>query len=255
MPEISLADFTLAQHDCLALVGNLVGEGLVTQMTRHDEGQPAGEMALTTAHALRVAALTELAARPFLSEGKRTRLVVAAFMHDVMKLFDPQINSIVHADRLLTPEDRLVLGTHAPRGGEFVLRELAGWLAPDLLNGVAFDVAHHHTPLDMLATAGSDTDAGYTTLLQTADVTDAVILDWTRRYKPERMLSEGSIDNFGQPVVETVTKKILNGKPETALGVPLRAIVDIAVPLLPDHMAISGAILPAVPRPRDGSNN
>lgn len=243
-PEIGIAEFYAAQADCLNFVAEQVGSEVVDLLLYYPENQPENGHAPTTEHALRVATLMDLATQGFVSSPDsehpgpgRSRLVLAGFLHDVAKLVDPEINKVVHNGRTLTDDERRLVSSHAPLGGEWVTKKLADKLDPALLSGIAHDIAKHHTD-----TPERKPDSAFVHALQVADQVDAVMLDWSaaRGYKKERLTNEGLLDENGQPNPEKIIANILRGKPQRFFGLPTRRIVEIGIPLMPVFMAKAG---------------
>lgn len=244
--------FAASQAACLATTVQLVGSKVVDTMLYHvernehgdpatnDQGQlvqPAGEFAPTTLHSIRVAALMDMAVDDSCSPQalvERERLQIDGVLHDIIKLWNPKINGLVWSGRVLSDAELAFVRTHAPLGG-VCIRAFAG---PDmskadrlLLEAVADDVALHH---------GGDRMTETATLLTVADNIDAMLLDWIRTYKFKRFLRDRLLDAAGRPNVKAIKAKILQGKPETALGVSLKRMVEIGCILMPRHMAAAG---------------
>jgi len=159
---------------------------------------------------------------------------MAGFFHDVAKLLDPEINQLVNNGRTLTDDEWQIVNSHAARGGAWAMDNLTA-LESALLPGVVHDITNHHTD-----TPDSKVNSGFVHALQTADQTDAMLLDWTRTYKIARFTKEGLLDENHQPNLGAIVATIMRGKPERFFGIPTRRIVEIGVSLMPAFMAEAG---------------
>ena len=226
----------------LETTAQYAGPEVIEYMMERDAAGANGDTPVFD-HCLRVAGLMEMAMPSGIRKQDRRRLRIGGVLHDIVRVTDPTIQAMVAVGSEATAEQMAVIRTHAPLGGRYISERLlpancsaGGGQTTEkrrhkLSQGVATDVAVHHSPLPQAPRKDRECAA----VLQVADRTDAMLLDWSpaRNYKFQRMLGEGLLGDQLSPNIPLIADKILDNMPETALGIRLRHIVDLGIRLMP----------------------
>jgi hypothetical protein len=234
--EEAMTAFNVERAQVFATACEHLGTGAVWAWAATPEGQPPEDWSPTFQHQVAVAALMRMATCEAVSDSEQQVIALTGFMHDIIKLTDPEIGALVQSPRKLPAAEMAIVRRHAPLGGEFArdnLIEVDDLTIADI-DRIARAIANHHSDHK-----GDDLSV----LLQAADQAHAMLIDPSRTYRAERMASEGLLDEFGQPDVPTITDALLKDKPESIYDgrVSLHRLAHMAVQLMPPLQVPNGA--------------
>jgi hypothetical protein len=228
-PEASQQRLALEKgaSDTLDLIlNNLTTKGLQDYEKRafQEEGQPDGEFSKTFRHEIEVGALLLLAVGCEMT-------AIGGGVHDTGKGRD-EILKIVTLGRFLEDAERQIVSEHPRMGAE----DLDGAISDTELGDVAQRVAcdhHNQRPEDFLDAYDKHV-WDITSLVSVADRIQAVLLDWSRDYKADRMTREGLLDEAGRLVMDKVVAAVLKDDAGKGYGgVKVHDILDLAIACMP----------------------
>lgn len=224
-PQAAAEVFEAERAEVLNIAIHHLGGEAVWMLAGAPENQGPRELSPTFQHQVAVGALMRMATPENVSEEEQHVIALTGFLHDIVKITDPEIGGLIQAPRKLTDDEFAVVRQHAPRGGEFVRDHLQiSDLSPESLERIATAIERHHSDHE-----GDDLSA----LLQAADQGHAMLVDPHRKYRKARMQSEGLLDADGNPIISDITGILLSRKPNFVYGVPLRRLAHIAIDLMP----------------------
>jgi|GEM_PF-5681989 len=200
------------------------GQTLLEKFAWQPERQPEGERSKSFLHSMRVGGLVLKAS------GEDADLAVAAALHDMGKSRD-DVRELTILPRRLSDEERAVVSRHSQYGH----LDLEGCLWDKELEDLSRFVAlNHHTKRPAWLSMSEELLWDYTSLTQIADRTDALLLDWERTYKADRMTAEGLLHADGTLNMDATLKEILREDVgRRFLGIKVSDIVEIGHMYMP----------------------
>lgn len=212
---------------------NPTGQRLYAELANQDEGQESGRHSGTFYHQLEVGVLV-YGALSLVSSNSNSdtirRAVAAANFHDMGKRREA-VRQLITLPRRLDDDERAIVAQHTGFGAE----DLTGAFHDERDEQIgAFCALHHHRPQPEVADSAANAElCQYAGLVRIADLTQAILMDWSRTYKADRMTHEGLLRG-GSLVTDKAIEAILGGNTQRRfLGAAAASVVEIARQYMP----------------------